>query len=199
MWGSLPMIAPILLGRLVRYAAFIVALFHRPWRTYLIHVRIHVTCHTSWWALIDMCFFVGPDTRWREGLVDRFPMRRVRPFLCLAAQFYLHFELSPSYARDSKSGTQRVPRHISPYCPQNSAHTDWFCSGGSVCSIPPWKVSLFVGHHFALQRNSTRYLKFYMTKAVLPIYWMMLRMIGFWWVDCGFLGCWNRSQFSGLV
>jgi hypothetical protein len=33
--------------------------------------------------------------------------------------------------RDSES-----PRRISPYCPQNSAYTYWFCPGGSVCSIP---------------------------------------------------------------
>jgi hypothetical protein len=36
-------------------------------------------------------------------------MRRVRPFLCLAGQFYLHFELSPSYARDSSQALRESP------------------------------------------------------------------------------------------
>jgi hypothetical protein len=40
-----------------------------------------------------MCLFVGLDTRRRECLADRFPMKRVRPFLCLAGRFYFHFEL----------------------------------------------------------------------------------------------------------
>jgi hypothetical protein len=44
-----------------------------------------------------------------------------------------------------KSGTQRVPRHISPYCQQNSGYAGWFCPEGSVCSISLWKVSYFLG------------------------------------------------------
>jgi hypothetical protein len=56
-----------------------------------------------------MCLFVGPDTRRREGLAGRFPMRRVRPFLCLAGWFYLHIELSRSYARDSNQGLRESP------------------------------------------------------------------------------------------
>jgi hypothetical protein len=75
----------------------------------LIHVRRHVTRHTSWWAAIDMCLFVGPDTRRREDLADRFPMRKVRPFLCLAGRFYLQFELGPSYDPDSSQGLRESP------------------------------------------------------------------------------------------
>jgi hypothetical protein len=56
-----------------------------------------------------MCIFVGPYTRRRGDLTDRFPMRKVRPFLCLVGRFYLHFELSPSYARDSSQGLRESP------------------------------------------------------------------------------------------
>jgi hypothetical protein len=31
----------------------------------------------------------GPDIKRRESLADRFPMRKVRPFLCLAGRLYL--------------------------------------------------------------------------------------------------------------
>jgi hypothetical protein len=54
-----------------------------------------------------MRLLAGPDTRRREGLADRFPMRRVRPFLCLGEGFY--FKLSPSYARDSSQGFRESP------------------------------------------------------------------------------------------
>jgi hypothetical protein len=37
--------------------------------SYLIHFRTHGTRHTSWWAVIGICLFVGPDTRRREGLL----------------------------------------------------------------------------------------------------------------------------------
>jgi hypothetical protein len=69
-----------------------------------------------------MCVFVGPDTRRREGLADRFPMRKVRPFLCLAGRFYLHFESSPSYARDSSQGLRESPA-ISALIVRNIQHT----------------------------------------------------------------------------
>jgi hypothetical protein len=45
-----------------------------------------------------MRLLVVPDIRRKEGLADRFPMRNVRAFLCLAGQFYFYFKLSPSYA-----------------------------------------------------------------------------------------------------
>jgi hypothetical protein len=51
-----------------------------------------------------MRLLVGSDTRRREGLADRFLMKRVRSFLCLARRFYLYFKLRPSYARDSSHG-----------------------------------------------------------------------------------------------
>jgi hypothetical protein len=38
------------------------------------------------------------------------------------SSFRIECQLCPGL----KSGTQRVPRHISPYCPRNSAYTDWF-------------------------------------------------------------------------
>jgi hypothetical protein len=40
---------------------------------------------------------------------DRFPMRRIRPLLCLVGRFYLHFESSPSYARDLSQGLWESP------------------------------------------------------------------------------------------
>jgi hypothetical protein len=56
-----------------------------------------------------MCVFVGSDTMKREGLADRFPMRKIRPLRCLAGRFYLHFELSRSYARDSSQELRESP------------------------------------------------------------------------------------------
>jgi hypothetical protein len=56
-----------------------------------------------------MRLLVGPDTSRREDLADRFPVRRVRPFLCLAGRFYLQFKLSPSYIRDSNQGLKVSP------------------------------------------------------------------------------------------
>jgi hypothetical protein len=44
---------------------------------------------------------------------------------------------------------------------------------------PPWKVSLFVGYGFARKGDNIPHLKFYMKKAVLVIYRVMLRMLGF--------------------
>jgi hypothetical protein len=40
-----------------------------------------------------------------------------------------------------------------------------------------WKVPLFVGHGFIREGDNKCHLKFYMTKAVLPIYRMMPRML----------------------
>jgi hypothetical protein len=34
--------------------------------SFMIHVRTHVTRHTSWWATIDMCLFVFCWTRYQE-------------------------------------------------------------------------------------------------------------------------------------
>jgi hypothetical protein len=45
------------------------------------------------------------------------------------------FQVESQLRPGLESGTQRV-RHSSPYCPQNSAYADWFCPGGSVCSVP---------------------------------------------------------------
>jgi hypothetical protein len=44
---------------------------------------------------------------------------------------------------------------------------------------PPWKVSLFVGHEFSLERDNKPYLKFHMKNIVLLIYRMMSRILGF--------------------
>jgi hypothetical protein len=55
------------------------------------------------------------------------------------SSFRIESQLCPGL----KSRTQRVTRHISRYCPQNSAYTDWFCPGGSVCSIPLFMVCPF--------------------------------------------------------
>jgi hypothetical protein len=77
--------------------------------SYLILVRTHDIRHTSWWAAINMRLLVGFDTRRREGLADRFLMRREWPFLCLAKRFYLYFKLRPSYARDSSQGFREPP------------------------------------------------------------------------------------------
>jgi hypothetical protein len=46
------------------------------------------------------------------------------------------FQIEAQLCPGLESGTQRVPRHVSPYCPQKSAYADWFCPDGSVCSIP---------------------------------------------------------------
>jgi hypothetical protein len=69
-----------------------------------------------------MCLFVGSDTRRREGIADRFPMRRVRPFLCLAGRFYIHFELSPGHSWDSSQGL-REPLSISVLIARKMQHT----------------------------------------------------------------------------
>jgi hypothetical protein len=79
--------------------------------------------------------------------------------------------------RDSES-----PRHISPYCPQNSVNTDWFCPGGSVCSIPLWKVSLFFGPHFSCEQDGQPNFKFDIDSEVLSIYRLIPR-------KTNFLGC----------
>jgi hypothetical protein len=76
-----------------------------------------------------------------------------------------------------KSETQRVPRHVSPYCQQNSGYAGWFCPDGSVFSIPPWKVSLFVGHAFSWKRDTQPYFKFYIKKSMLPINLLMQRIL----------------------
>jgi hypothetical protein len=55
-------------------------------------------------------------------------MRKVKPFLCLAARFYLHFELSPSYARDSSQGLREFPA-ISVLIVRKIQHTQ-------ICSVP---------------------------------------------------------------
>jgi hypothetical protein len=49
----------------------------------------------------------------------------------------------------------------------------------------PWSVSLFTGHGFSRKRGNKPHLQFHMTKAVLRIYRMMLRMVGFgaWMTD----------------
>jgi hypothetical protein len=65
------------------------------------------------------------------------------------SSFRIEYQLCPGF----KSRTQRVPRHISPYCLQNSTYTDWFCPGGSVCSFSPWKVPLFLVHALPCERN----------------------------------------------
>ncbi|SAM02115.1 hypothetical protein [Absidia glauca] len=108
MWGSLPL----------RYAPFIVMLFHRPWR------RIWSTLPAirADEPQLICVFLVGPDTKRRGGLTDRFPMRKVRPFLYLAGRFYLHFELSPSY--------------------------NWFCPGGSAVAFPYEKCLVLLGMAF---------------------------------------------------
>jgi hypothetical protein len=44
---------------------------------------------------------------------------------------------------------------------------------------PPWKMSRFVGHGFSRRRPNKPYLKFYMKKVGLFIYWMMPRKLNF--------------------
>jgi hypothetical protein len=78
-----------------------------------------------------------------------------------------------------KSGTQRVPHHVSRYCRQNSGYAGCFCPGGSVCNVPLWKVTLFVRPEFSLERDNKLYFKFCRKKVVLLIYRTMLRMLGF--------------------
>jgi hypothetical protein len=46
------------------------------------------------------------------------------------------FQVESHLLMGLKSGTQGVPRHVSPYCQQNSDYAGWFCPDGSVCSIP---------------------------------------------------------------
>jgi hypothetical protein len=98
---------------------------------------------------------VGPDTRRREGLADRFPMRKVRPFLCLAGRFYLHFELSPSYAGDSSQGLRESPA-ISVLIVCKIQHTQ-------IGSVP---VVLSV----AYKQDEQPYFKSHMKEAVNHIY-----------------------------
>jgi hypothetical protein len=134
------------LGRLVRYASVYRYVVPSTLASYLIHVRAHVTRHTSWWAAIDMCHFVVLDTRRKEGFADRFQVRRVRTIPVPGGAVLSLFQIESQLCPGLESGTQRVPRHSSPYCPQNSAYADWFCPGGSVCSITPWKISFFIRH-----------------------------------------------------
>jgi hypothetical protein len=100
MWKSLPLIAPIL-GRLVRYAPFIVVLFHRPWRriwSTFAHALPAIRVGEPQLMCVFLLYLISGEER------ALFPMRKVRPFLCLAGRFYLYFELSPSYARVSSQG-----------------------------------------------------------------------------------------------
>jgi hypothetical protein len=94
-----------------------------------------------------MCVFVGPDTRRREDLADRFPMRRVRPFLCLAERFYLHFDLSPSYARDPSQGLRESPT-ISVLIVCKIRHTKIGSVPEVLSAFPLGKISLFWSSFF---------------------------------------------------
>jgi hypothetical protein len=121
-------------------------------------------------------------------------MRKVRPFLCLARWFYLHFESSPSYARDS---SQRVPRHISPYCPQNS-YTDWFCPGGSVCSIPLGKSLTFSDLTFLANGLDNPPSNLTWTQVCFYIS-TDTKKVGFPWVNCLFWYHTNHSLFWSFL
>jgi hypothetical protein len=92
---------------------------------------------------------------------------------------YLHFELSPSYARDSSQGLRESPA-ILVLIVRKIQHTQI----GSVpvvlsVAFPHEKVSLFVGQGLSHERYNKPYLKFYMKKVVLFTYRMVLRMLGF--------------------
>jgi hypothetical protein len=67
-----------------------------------------------------MHLIVGPDTSRREDLADRFGMRRVKPFLCLAGFFFL-FQIETQLCPESSQGPN-VPAKVVPYCPQNSGY-----------------------------------------------------------------------------
>jgi hypothetical protein len=67
----------------------------------------------------------------KRGPCRSIPDKKSKTIRVPGGRFYLHFELSPSYAQDSSQGLREFPRNLSPYYPQNSAYTDWFCSGGS--------------------------------------------------------------------
>jgi hypothetical protein len=76
----------ISIGKLVRYAPFIIVLFHGPrYRIWSSFAHTIFILRTDTPQLI--CVSVGSDTRRREGFADRSPLRRLRPFLCLAGGF----------------------------------------------------------------------------------------------------------------
>jgi hypothetical protein len=78
--------------------------------------------------------------------------------------------------------TERVPRHISPYCPQNSAYTDWFCPSGSVCSIPHEKCHFLLDMHFLLNQIDNTTLNFtQVTVCFLSLEWCKGRRVS--WTD----------------
>jgi hypothetical protein len=139
-----------------------------------------------------MCLFVGPDSLITEkrGICRSIPNEKSKTIPVPGGAVLSSFRIESQLCPGLKSGTQRVPRHISPYYPQNSAYTDWFCPGGSVYGIPPRKAALFVGCGFSCKREDKPRLKFFMKKLVLRIYWMMLRMFCFseWMIDFGAIG-----------
>jgi hypothetical protein len=106
---------------------------------------------------------------------------------------------------DETHSSTRLP------CIFNSIYTGTMCSWKLVEMFKPrllkksrdhtpWKVSLFVGHEFTRERQNKPYRKFYMKKAVLLAYRMVLRMLGFdgWIADVGFArtGRWFRAWCS---
>jgi hypothetical protein len=111
--------------------------------SYLVHVRTHVTRHTSWWAAIDTCLFCWTWYQKKRGPCPSIPDEKSKIMAMPGGAVLSSFRIESQICPGLKSGTQRVPRHISTYCLQNSAYTDWFCPGGSVCSIPPFSRAIF--------------------------------------------------------
>jgi hypothetical protein len=63
-------------------------------------------------------------------------------------------------------------------------------------SLPREKMTIFVKHGFPRKGNNKSHLKFYMGNVVLHIYRMMLRMLGFAWMNTRLWGCWIGRYFG---
>jgi hypothetical protein len=157
--GDLPLIAPILLEgwgdmrRLLLCCSIGLGVVFDPCS----HTRYppYELRSRNWYVSFCWTF------RRREGLADRFPMRRVRPFLCLAGRFYLHSELSPSYAQDSSQGFRESPA-ISVLIARKIQHIQ---IGSvpvvlSVAFTPYEKSHFFLYFHFLLDEISNTYSNF---------------------------------------
>jgi hypothetical protein len=128
----------------------------------------------------------------RRSISDEKSKTIPAPDKAVLSSFRIEFQLCSG----PKSGTQRIPHHISPYCRQNSAYTDCFCPGGSVCSIPLEKVLLILELIFSCERDGQPNFKFDVDSKVLFIYRLIPRKFDFLTMFAA-LGATPTSSFLG--
>jgi hypothetical protein len=134
MWGSLSLIAPILsegwwdMCRLSLCCSIGLGVVFDP------------RSHTRYppYELMSRNWYVSFYWTWyqeKRGPCRSIPDGKSKTIPVSGGAVLSSFRIESQLFPGLKSGTQRVPRHISSYCPQNSAWTDRFYPGGSVCSI----------------------------------------------------------------